>query len=83
MFGIFLPFDSHSEILSASSTLLWRCLFLNFTQFVILENFSIVDLAPTGVKGLRRIFVTVCCMIHRSVDSYVVTRTIDETTSFS
>ena len=28
-----------------SSTLLWCCLFFNFTQFVVLENLSILDLA--------------------------------------
>ena len=28
------------------------CLFFNFTQFVILENLSILDLKLSGVKGL-------------------------------
>ena len=36
-----------------SSTLLWRCLFFNFTQFVILKDLSILDLPQSGVKRLR------------------------------
>ena len=35
------------------STLLWYCLFFNFTQFVILENLSILYLALLGVKGVK------------------------------
>ena len=35
-----------------SSILLWCCLFVNFTQFVILVNLSILDLALSGMKGL-------------------------------
>ena len=34
-------------------TSLWRSLFFNFTQFVILENLLILDLALSGVKGLK------------------------------
>ena len=34
--------------------LLWCSLFVNFTQFVILDNLLILDLAALGVKGLRR-----------------------------
>ena len=29
------------------------CLFFNFTQFVILENLSILDLTLSGVKGFK------------------------------
>ena len=29
-------------------------LVFNFTQFVILENLSVLDLALSGVKGLRK-----------------------------
>ena len=36
-----------------SSTLLWCCLFFNFTQVAILENLSIVDLALSGLSGSR------------------------------
>ena len=36
-----------------SSTLLSCCLFFNFIQFVILKNFSILDLAQSAVKGLK------------------------------
>ena len=32
------------------NTLLWCCLFLTFTQFVILENLLSLDLALPGVK---------------------------------
>ena len=35
------------------STLLWCSLFSNITQFVILENLSVLDLALSGVKGLK------------------------------
>ena len=35
-----------------SSTLLWCCLFFNFTQFVVLENLLVFDLALSGVNGL-------------------------------
>ena len=35
------------------STLLWCCSCFNFTQFVILENLSSLDLALSGVKGLN------------------------------
>ena len=35
-----------------SSTLPWKCLFFNFTQFIMLQNFSILDLALSGVKQL-------------------------------
>ena len=31
------------------NSLLWCCLFFNFTQFVILESLSIFDLALSGV----------------------------------
>ena len=42
-----------------SSTLLWCCLLFNFTQFVILEIFSVLDLAGysevfTGYKLSRK-----------------------------
>ena len=45
-------------------------LFFNFTQFVILENLSILDLALLGVKGYKRYQTiggivskeTVCCV---------------------
>ena len=33
-----------------SSPLLWCCLFFNFTQFVILEDLSMLDLPLSGVK---------------------------------
>ena len=36
-----------------NSTLLWCCLFLNSTQFVILDNLSVLDLALSGAKGLN------------------------------
>ena len=36
-----------------SSTLLWCCLFFNFTHFLILENLSIFELALSGEKGLE------------------------------
>ena len=36
-----------------SSTLL-RCLFFNITQIVILENLSVLDLGPSGVKRLSQ-----------------------------
>ena len=35
------------------------CLVFNFTQFVILENLSILDLALTGVKGLTVVGIKV------------------------
>ena len=35
-----------------NSTVLWCCLFFNFTQFVILEHLPILDLALSGGKGL-------------------------------
>ena len=39
------------------STLLWCCLLFNFTQFIILENLSILNFALSRVKGLRNSFV--------------------------
>ena len=33
---------------AVSSTLLWSCLFFNFTQFKILENLSFLNLALTS-----------------------------------
>ena len=42
------PFDG--KLLS--STLLWCYLVFNFTQFVILESLSVLDLALSEVKGL-------------------------------
>ena len=42
--------------------LLWCCLTFDFTQFVILENLSILDLALSGVKGL----------IHQKTESKLV-----------
>ena len=55
----FLTFDSMDRTLRCdhfvgkllSSTLLWCCLLFNFTQFVILEHLSVLDLALLGVKG--------------------------------
>ena len=50
----FLTFDSMDRTFVGkllSSTVLWCCLFFNFTQFVILENLSVLDLALSGVKG--------------------------------
>ena len=35
------------------STVLGCCFFFNFTQFLILENLSVLDLTLSGVKGLR------------------------------
>ena len=32
---------------------LWCCLIFSFTQFVILEDLSSLDLALSGVKGLK------------------------------
>ena len=53
----FLSFDSKDRTLKCdqqllSSTLLWCCLYLNFTQLAILENLSILDLTLSGGKGL-------------------------------
>ena len=45
----------HSLESCLSSTFLWCCLFFNITQFVILENFSVLDLVLSGVKGLIKI----------------------------
>ena len=50
----FLTFDCINRILKCdlkllSSTSLWCCLFFSFTQFVILENLSILDLTLSGV----------------------------------
>ena len=43
---------------------MWCCLFFNFTQFVILENLSILDLALSAVKGLTdKMFYTVVTSI--------------------
>ena len=57
---IFLTFDSMERTLNCnhffgkllSRTLLWFCLVFNFTQVVILKNVSVLDLAPSGVRGL-------------------------------
>ena len=40
------------------STLLymWNCFFFNFTQFGIVENVSVLDLALSGVKELGNSF---------------------------
>ena len=38
---------------------MWCCLLFNFTQFVILENFSILDLALSGVKRLIPSFFSI------------------------
>ena len=35
---------------SINQSIKWCCLFFNFTQFLILENLSILDMALTGVK---------------------------------
>ena len=52
----FLTFDFMHRPLtsdhSLESCLLWCCLFFNFTQFVILENVSSLELALSGVKRL-------------------------------
>ena len=45
--------DHSLEIKMLSRTLMWCCWFVNFTQFVMLENLSILDLALSGVKGLN------------------------------
>ena len=37
------------------STFLWCCFYFDFTQFVILENLSILDLAMSGVQGLEKL----------------------------
>ena len=55
----FLTFDSLKKTLKcgrsleSSSTLLWRCFVFSFTQFVILEHLSVLDLALSGVKGVN------------------------------
>ena len=41
--------------LTIHTLIAWCCLVLNFTQFVIFENLSILDLALSGVKGLSHI----------------------------
>ena len=55
----FLTFDSMDRTLklyfsSCCAVLYCGAVFFKiFTQFVILENISILDLAPSGVKGLK------------------------------
>ena len=64
----FLTFDSMDRTLTVigpftgpftgkllSRDLLWCCLVFNFTQFVILENLSVLDLALSGMKELKGI----------------------------
>ena len=51
-----------------SSTLLWCCLLINFTQFVILENLSILVLALTGVKGLKTVISSSAFFTLQSTD---------------
>ena len=60
-----------------SSTLLWCCSFFNFTQSVILENFSILDLELSGVKYLHEI---TCLM--KLVTQFLVTRSVNMNISF-
>ena len=47
----------------SNSTLLWCCLFFNFTQFVIFTNLSVLDLALSGMKGLNLTFKTIFFVI--------------------
>ena len=51
-----LKCDNSVESCWTVLNLVWWCLFFNFTQFVSLENLSILDLAlPAGVKGLKQL----------------------------
>ena len=60
----FLTFDSKDRCLKCdhslekllSSTSVWCCLLFNFTQFVVLEKLSVLDLRLSGVKGLTKHF---------------------------
>ena len=50
-----------------SSTLLWCCLFFHFYSVCNFENLSILDLALSGVKGLRLVVECVLnCFCHFS-----------------
>ena len=50
----FLIFDNNCDHSFESCTLLWCCLFFNFTKFLIMENLSVLDLVLSGMKGLTR-----------------------------
>ena len=52
----------HSMDKPMSSTLLWCCLFFNFTQFVFSENLSVLDLALSGV--IRRHTNVKTCLVY-------------------
>ena len=51
MIQSFLTLDSMDRTLKCVQSM--EILFFNFTQFVILENVSVLDLALSGVKGLN------------------------------
>ena len=65
----FLTFDSMEGTLKCdhsleSCTLPWCCLFFSSTQFVILENLSILDLAFSGVNGSSVQFLRLRVDVH-------------------
>ena len=50
-----------------SSTLLWFCLVFNFTQFINVQNLSILKLALSGVKELSDLSIE-----RKPIDLYVI-----------